>query len=121
VRIFRENIAPSGGNNDAIHTSLVDLLYLAHECAIFEDPAEDFTLDVMDFIFHDILDTMIHRNTVPYAPYIMLLIKHSLLEFDWSLISVMIARLIPPRGPISRGRSLSLPQLIPTPLWLMQG
>jgi hypothetical protein len=121
VRIFRENIAPSGGNNDAIHTSLVDLLYLAHECATSEDPAEDFTLDVMDFIFHDILDTMIHRNTVPYAPYIMLLIKHSLLEFDWSLISVMIARLIPPRGPISRGRSLSLPQLIPTPLWLMLG
>jgi hypothetical protein len=30
VCIFRENIAPSGGNNDAIHTLLVDLLYLAH-------------------------------------------------------------------------------------------
>jgi hypothetical protein len=30
VHIFRENIAPSGGNNDAIRTLLVDLLYLAH-------------------------------------------------------------------------------------------
>jgi hypothetical protein len=30
VRIFRENIAPSDGNNDAIRTSLVDLLFLAH-------------------------------------------------------------------------------------------
>jgi hypothetical protein len=30
VRIFKENIAPSGGNNDAIRTSLVDLLFLAH-------------------------------------------------------------------------------------------
>jgi hypothetical protein len=28
VCIFRENIAPSGGNNDAIRTSLVDLLFL---------------------------------------------------------------------------------------------
>jgi hypothetical protein len=46
VRIFRENISPSGGNNDDIRTSLVDLLYLAHECATSSDPDEDFTLDV---------------------------------------------------------------------------
>jgi hypothetical protein len=82
VRIFRENIAPSGGNNDAIRTSLVDLLAFAHECATSTDPAEDFTLDVMDFIFYEIKDAIIQRNTVPYAPYIMLLIKNALGDYD---------------------------------------
>jgi hypothetical protein len=33
VHLFHENIAPSGGNNDTIRTSLVNLLYLAYECA----------------------------------------------------------------------------------------
>jgi hypothetical protein len=84
VHIFRENIAPSGGNNDAIRTLLVDLLYLAHECASSSDPDEDFTLDVMDFIYHEIKDAIIQRNTLPYAPYIMLIIKHCLQEFDLS-------------------------------------
>jgi hypothetical protein len=42
VRIFREKIAPSGGNNDDIRTSLVDLVYLAHECASSSDRDEDF-------------------------------------------------------------------------------
>ena len=31
VRIFRENIDPSGGNNDSLRRHLVDLLLLAHE------------------------------------------------------------------------------------------
>jgi hypothetical protein len=84
VRIFRENIAPSGGNNDAIRTSLVELLFLAHQCATSTDPNEDFTLDVMDFIFYEIKDAIIQRNIVPYAPYIMLLIKHALGEYDLS-------------------------------------
>jgi hypothetical protein len=82
VRIFRENIAPSGGNNDAIRTSLVDLLSLAHECATSTDLDEDFTPDVIDFIFYEIKDAIIQRNTVPYAPYIMLLIKHALGDYD---------------------------------------
>jgi hypothetical protein len=38
----------------------------------------------MDFIFHEIKDAIIQRNTLPYAPYIMLLIKHSLGEYDLS-------------------------------------
>jgi hypothetical protein len=84
VHIFRENIAPSGGNNDAIRTSLVDLLFLAPQCATSTDPDEDFTLDVMDFIYYEIKDAIIQRNTVPYAPYIMLLIKHALGEYDLS-------------------------------------
>jgi hypothetical protein len=83
-RIFRQNIAPSGGNNDAIHTSLVDLLYLSHECASSSDPDEDFTLDVMDFFYHEIKDAIIQRNMLPYAPYIMILIKNYLQEFDLS-------------------------------------
>jgi hypothetical protein len=84
VRIFRENIVPSGGNNDAIRTSLVDLLFLAHQCATSTDPYEDFTLDVMDFIFYENKDAIIQRNTLPYAPYIMLLIKHALGDYDLS-------------------------------------
>jgi hypothetical protein len=84
VHIFRENIAPNGGNNDAIRTSLVDLLFLAHQCATSTDPDEDFTLDVMDFIFYEIKDAIIQRNTLPYAPYIMLLIKHALGDYDLS-------------------------------------
>jgi hypothetical protein len=59
VHIFRENIAPSGGNNDAIRTSLVDLLFLAYLCATSTDPNEDFTLDVMDFIFYEIKDAIV--------------------------------------------------------------
>jgi hypothetical protein len=84
VHIFRENITRSGGSNDAIRTSLVDLLFLAHQCATSEDPAEDFTLDVMDFIFHEIKDAIIQQNTLPYAPFIMLLIKNTLPDYDLS-------------------------------------
>jgi hypothetical protein len=40
VRIFRENIAPSGGNSDAIRSSLVDLLILSHDCATSTDPMQ---------------------------------------------------------------------------------
>jgi hypothetical protein len=38
----------------------------------------------MHFIFHEIKDAIIQRNTLPYDPYIMLLIKHSLQEYDLS-------------------------------------
>jgi hypothetical protein len=38
----------------------------------------------MDFIYHEIKDAIIQRNALPYAPYIMLLIKHCLQEFDLS-------------------------------------
>jgi hypothetical protein len=99
VRIFRENIGHSGGNNDAIRTSLVDLLAFAHECATSTDPDKDFTLDVMDFIYYEIKDAIIQRNTVPYAPYIMLLIKHALEDYDIQclknrLIQRLLGRLI---------------------------
>jgi hypothetical protein len=62
VRIFRENIAPSGGNNDAIRSSLVDLLIFAHGCAQSTDPNVDFSLDVMDFIFNEMFDAMVSKG-----------------------------------------------------------
>jgi hypothetical protein len=84
VRIFRENIAPSGGNNDAIRSSLVDLLIYAHGCAQSTDPGRDFTLDVMDFIFNEMFDAMVSKGSLPYAPFIMRLIKDTFKEQDFS-------------------------------------
>jgi hypothetical protein len=68
VHIFRENIAPSGGNNDAVHGSLVDLLIFAHECAKSTDPDTYFSLDVMDFIFNEMFDAMVSRGSLPMLP-----------------------------------------------------
>ena len=84
VRIFRSNIAPSGGNNDAITSPLVNLLCLAKECIENEDPNRDFTVDVMDYIYHEMNYAMIGGYTIPYAPYIMLLIKKTLKNHDFS-------------------------------------
>ncbi|KAK1609339.1 hypothetical protein QYE76_033012, partial [Lolium multiflorum] len=44
------------------------------EDAIWE---RNFTLDIMDFIFHEIHDAMVSRTSIPYAPYIQLLINNS--------------------------------------------
>ena len=84
VRFMRDNIAPSGGNNDAIRSSLVELLAFAQECAENEVPGKDYRLDVMDFIYREMYDAMIARGTVPYAPYIMLLIKNTVTASDLS-------------------------------------
>jgi hypothetical protein len=77
VHIFRENIAPSGGNNDAIRTSSVDLLIFAHGCAQSTDRNVDFSLDVMDFIFNEMYDAMVSKGSLPYAPFIMRLCRCS--------------------------------------------
>jgi hypothetical protein len=74
--LFRDTIAPSGGNNDAIRTSLIDLLYHAHLCASSTDEYADFWIDIMDFIFNEMHAAWLGRVTLPYAPYIMMLIKH---------------------------------------------
>jgi hypothetical protein len=84
VRIFRENIAPSGDNNDAIRSSLVDLLIFAHGCAQSTDPNADFSLDVMDFIFNEMFDAMVSKGSLPYAPFIMRLIKDTCKDHDFS-------------------------------------
>lgn len=78
VRFFRENIAPSGGNNDAIRTSLVELLHHAYECSINEDPTKSFKIDVMDFIFQEMWYAMLNWKRPPYAPYVMMLINDKL-------------------------------------------
>ncbi|KAK1697381.1 hypothetical protein QYE76_014078, partial [Lolium multiflorum] len=41
-----------------------------------ENEEHDYTLDIMDFIFHEIHDAMVSRTTIPYAPYIQLLINN---------------------------------------------
>ena len=61
-----------------ISIKFVDLLFHAHECAQSTDETEDFSMDVMDYIFHEMHDAMVSRSTIPYAPYIMLLIKDTL-------------------------------------------
>ena len=42
-----------------------------------------FSVDVMDFIFNEIYDAMIGKTSIPYAPYIMLLIKDTLPNEDF--------------------------------------
>ncbi|KAK1585961.1 hypothetical protein QYE76_016661 [Lolium multiflorum] len=76
LRFFRSTIAPSGGNNDAIRGSLVDLMCLSLRCARDENEEHNFSIDIMDYIFHEIHDTMVSRTTIPYAPYIQLLINN---------------------------------------------
>ena len=77
LRFFRATIAPSGGNNDALRGALVDLMHLSFRCARDANEEHDFSLDVMDFIFNEIHDAMVSRTTMPYAPYIQLLINNS--------------------------------------------
>ncbi|KAK1662579.1 hypothetical protein QYE76_050738 [Lolium multiflorum] len=75
LRFFRATIAPSGGNNDALRGTLLDLMHHAFECAQEGDEESYFTIDVMDYIFHEIHDAMVSRTTMPYAPYIQRLIN----------------------------------------------
>jgi hypothetical protein len=78
VLLFRDNIAPSGGNNDAVRTSLVNLLHFASRAAHDRRVGQHFNLDVMDFIFNEMFDAMVSGHSIPYAPYIMLLLKNTL-------------------------------------------
>jgi hypothetical protein len=84
LRMFRENISPSGGNRDAIRAALVELMYLSHRCFVSTDPNEDFKLDVMHYIFNEMHDAMVSKRTPPYAPYIMLLILQKAQDMDFS-------------------------------------
>ncbi|KAK1696879.1 hypothetical protein QYE76_013576 [Lolium multiflorum] len=77
LRFFRATIFPSGGNNDALRGALVDLMHLSYKCARDLNEERNYTLDIMDFIFHEIHDAMVSRTTIPYAPYIQLLINNS--------------------------------------------
>ncbi|KAK1681913.1 hypothetical protein QYE76_042761 [Lolium multiflorum] len=77
LRFFRATISPSGGNNDALRGALVSLMHLSYRCARDTNEDVDYTIDVMDYIFNEIHDAMVSRNTIPYAPYIQLLINNS--------------------------------------------
>jgi hypothetical protein len=75
LRIFRENIAPSAGNLDAICGALVNLLAYSHEVFVSGEEAEVEPIDVMDFIYKEMYDTMNTKKKTPvYAPYVMLLL-----------------------------------------------
>ncbi|KAK1619297.1 hypothetical protein QYE76_024814 [Lolium multiflorum] len=82
LRFFRATITPSGGNNDAIQGVLVNLLRLSCECAQDDDESSDYSVDVMDFIFHEIFDAIVSRTSMPYAPYIQLLINNTAVAED---------------------------------------
>ena len=82
--IFRSTIAPSGGNNDNIVAPLANLLCLAKKIVENENPEEDFTVDVMHFIFRELYDSLVSGYTIPYAPYIMMLIKDTLKNHNFS-------------------------------------
>ena len=84
VRLLRDSLAPSGGNNDAIRHGLVGLLLLAQECVDSDNPNKSFRVDVMAYIHDEMHEAMMARGTVPYAPYIMLLIKDTLSNTDFS-------------------------------------
>ncbi|KAK1667577.1 hypothetical protein QYE76_055736 [Lolium multiflorum] len=77
LRFFRATISPHGGNNDALRGALVSLMHLSFRCARDSNGECDYTIDVMDYIFNEIHDAMVSRNTIPYAPYIQLLINNS--------------------------------------------
>jgi hypothetical protein len=67
-RLFRDTITPSGGNNDAIQTSLIDLLYHAHLCATSDGENASFWIDVIDFILNEMHAAWLGWGTLPYAP-----------------------------------------------------
>ena len=76
LRMFRESIAPSAGNNDAIRGGLVNLLHFAHETATQGTLRPNANpVDVMDYIFNEMYDSMINKKVPPYAPYVMKLMK----------------------------------------------
>jgi hypothetical protein len=84
LRMFPESISPAGGNRDAIRSTLIELMYLSHRCYMSEDPNEDFSLDVMHYIFNEMHDAMISKRIPAYAPYIMLLILEKVKDMDFS-------------------------------------
>ena len=71
IRMFRESIAPSAGNNDAIRGALVHLLHRAF-LAVSDGHlmAGVWRFDVIDYIFHDLYDAVMGNKAPPYAPYV---------------------------------------------------
>ena len=85
--ILLSTLSPSGGNNDNIVAPFGNLLCLAKEIAKRdeeEEVEEKFEVDVMDYISHEMHDSMVSHLTIPYAPFIMLLIQNTLTDHDFS-------------------------------------
>jgi hypothetical protein len=75
LRLFRENIAPSVRNLDAICGVLVNLLAYSHEVFVSGKEVEVEPIDIMDFIYKEMYDTVITKKKTPvYAPYVMFLL-----------------------------------------------
>jgi len=68
-RIFRETVAPRAGNKDEIHGFSVDLLFNT-----FLNRDSGTALDVMDYIWNEMVAAAHSRRVPPFAPYIMALI-----------------------------------------------
>jgi hypothetical protein len=76
LRIFRENIVLSSGNEDDIRGALVDLLLYSHRiCRHGDEEPPLAPLDVVDFIYKEMYLCMLDVKKAPiYAPFIMKLI-----------------------------------------------
>ena len=88
---FAPPLHQSGGNNENIVAPLANLLCLAQEISgrnEEEDVQANFQVDVMDYIFNELQDSIVSRLTIPYAPFIMLLIKDTLRGHDFSNYSM---------------------------------
>ena len=57
---------------------------LAKQCIEDEDTEKEYPVDVMDFVFNELYNALMGRYTIPYAPYIMLFIKDTLPDEDFS-------------------------------------
>jgi hypothetical protein len=74
LRIFRANISPSGGNNDAVCGGLVNLLHFAYVTFEEGEKGTNRNIDVMHFFFFEMHLALVEKKVPPYAPYIMMLI-----------------------------------------------
>ena len=59
-------------------------MVLAKQFIEDEDTDKAYPMDVMDFIFHELYNAMLGGHTIPYAPYIMMLIKDTMKGHDFS-------------------------------------
>jgi hypothetical protein len=85
LRMFRDNISPSGGNNDPIRGGLVHILHHAHLTYEAGEDSEGMELEVMHFIFSEMRISMLDRKIPPYAPYIMRLILDKGIEGEFEI------------------------------------
>jgi hypothetical protein len=74
LRIFRANISPRGGKNDAIRGGLMNFLHFAYEAYEEGEICANKKIDVIHYIFSEMHSAMIEKKVPPYAPYIMKLI-----------------------------------------------